>query len=417
MRNTVALVLAGGVNVGYSVLTHNRAKSALPFFGHFRLVDFVLTNLSRSGVNNVGVIIQYLPGSLIDHIAIGRAWDFDSTNRRIKLMPPFVGMGRTDWYRGSADAIYRNMDFIQNNRAHDVLVVCADHVYCMDYRPMLNLHRERGADITIMTTQRPEGTDPRHYGYVTVGDRGRVTDFIEKPSLPPAHDVVSTGVYLFRADLLCDRLYDMQRLSSDHHLPTVVVEPIVREGRAFAWPFEDDWHYLPDIESYVEFHQRLLRGESTISPDRDSVLTDLRDRDLGSRPAPYFGPLSEVEDSLVSPGCVVEGKVVRSVLSPGVHVAPKAVVRDSILFHDCFVGQGARLEGVVSDKDVRFDPFCRVGTPLPDPGDIRPGQLTVVGKGARIVQGVAIEAGREVPIRQVVTREWDGSVQNAAVRL
>jgi glucose-1-phosphate adenylyltransferase len=413
MKNTVALVLAGGIDLEYSVLTQNRAKAALPFCGHFRIIDFVLTNLSRSGINSVGVMIQYLPGSLIDHVGIGRAWDYDSTNRRIKLMPPFVGVGKTEWFRGSADAIFQNLDFVTDNQADQVLVVCADHVYCMDYRPLLTFHRRHNADVTIMTVKRPPDTAPEHYGYVTAGEGGRVTEFLEKPRVAP-HDTVSTGVYLFKAEVLCDRLYEMQRVATNHHLPTAVVEPLVREGRVFAFPFGEDWHYLPNIESYMAFHQRLLRGESTISPDRDNILTDLRDRDLGSRPSPYFGPLSEVQDALISPGCVIEGTVIRSVLSPGVHVAPGAVVRDSILFHDCEVEEGAQLQGVASDKDAHFGAYCRVGCPTDAPYELSRHSLSVVGKGARIQAGVRLERGVEVPIKQLVTRDWQAGGKHAA---
>lgn len=406
MRNTVALVLAGGINLGFSVLTHNRAKSALPFCGHYRVIDFVLTNLSHAGINHVGVMIQFLPGSLIDHIGSGGPWDFDTSNRRIKLMPPFVGIGKTEWFRGSADAVYQNLNFLKDNKAEDVLVLCADHVYCMDYRPLLEFHRNNNANVTILTTKRPDNTAPNHYGYVTIGNTGRVQNFVEKPETPP-HDVVSTGIYLFKADVLCERLEEMQHEVSDHHLPTAVVEPLVREGRAFAYEFGGAWNYLPDLSAYIEAHQRILQGEM-IHPGSDSIITNMRDRELGSRPAPYFGPLSDVRDSIISPGCKVEGTVIRSVLSPGVHIGPKAVVCDSILFHDCTVQEGANLQSVVSDKDVQFDAFCRVGT---ESSSEKPPwastQMVVVGKSARICQGVEIDAGHEIPIDQIVTRDYD----------
>lgn len=406
MRNTVSLVLAGGINLGFSVLTHNRAKSALPFCGHFRVVDFVLTNLSRSGINNVGIMIQYLPGSLIDHIGVGRAWDYGATNRRLKLMPPFVGMGKTEWFRGSADAIYQNLNFVTDHQAEHVLIVCADHVYSMDYRSLMDFHVRRNADLTIMTTQRPKNTDPDHYGYVTSDNWGRVEDFVEKPDQPP-HETVSTGVYLFKADVLCERLERMRRENTNHHLPTTVVEPLVEEGRVFAYFYEEDWNYLPDIEAYVAFHQRLLKGQSTINPERDQVVTELCDRDLGSRPAPYFGPLSEIQDSLISPGCVIEGTVVGSVLSPGVRVAPKAVVRDCILFHDCQALEGSSIQGVVSDKDAVFHGYCHVGGEPRDTTESLFRNLTVVGKGAQILQGVRVWPGSEIPVKQVVSRDWE----------
>ncbi|NQU44291.1 glucose-1-phosphate adenylyltransferase, partial [bacterium] len=185
MQTTTALVLAGGINLGFSVLTHNRAKSALPFCGHFRVIDFVLTNLSRSGISNVGILIQYLPGSLIDHVGVGSAWDYATTNRRLKLMPPFIGMGKTEWFRGSADAIYQNLNYVSDTRADLVLVLSADHVYSMDYGPLIEFHRYHNADLTVVTTERSDDLPPDLFGYVSANEKGRVQEFIEKPLKPP----------------------------------------------------------------------------------------------------------------------------------------------------------------------------------------------------------------------------------------
>lgn len=402
MRNTTALVLAGGMNRGFSVLTHNRAKSALPVCGHYRVIDFVLSNLSNSGINNVGVIIQYLPGSLIEHIGTGRAYDFDTTNRAFKLMPPFVGMGKTEWFRGTADAIYQNMSFIQDTRADLVLIVSGDHIYNMDYAPLIAQHRERNADLTIVTSKRPAHISPRIFGYVRAGADHRVDDFVEKPERPP-HDTVSAGIYLFDARTLVDRLELLQMTVSHHNLPIDVVGPLVSKGRVFAHPIEGDWNYLPDLRSYFELHRRILDDPSVLHKEKWNIMTNLRDRDLGSRPSPYFGSGSRVQSSLISPGCVVEGTVIHSVLSPGVYVAPNAVVRDSILFHDCQVHEGARLQGVVSDKDAGFHPYSQVGVE----GDARvtPDDLTVVGKGAQIMQGVHVGPGTEIPINLTLSAD------------
>jgi len=194
--------------------------------------------------------------------------------------------------------------------------------------------------------------------------------------------------------------------TAKHDLPSSVIDPLVREGRVFAYPMESDWNYVPDLRSYIRYHDRLLRGEKRLHPEEQHVTTNLQDRDLGSRPSPYFGRLSNVRESLISPGCVVEGTVIRSVLSPGVYVAPRARVENCILFHDCQVHEGVVLHGVVSDKDVEFEPFCRVGEEgldLSDP-DLR--KLTLVGKGAHFIQGVQVGAGKEIQINQVVHRDW-----------
>ncbi|MBN1868393.1 hypothetical protein JW916_13995 [Candidatus Sumerlaeota bacterium] len=405
MRNTVALVLAGGMNLGFSVLTHNRAKSALPFCGHYRIIDSVLTNLSKSGIQNVGVIIQYLPGSLIDHIGMGQAWDFDTTNRHIKLMPPFVGMGKTEWFRGTADAVYRNMNLVSDSNADLVLVLSADHIYTMDYGPMIEFHRRSNADLTIMTTRRPKGVAPEIFGYVTFDKRRRVTRFEEKPLRPP-HDTISTGVYLFDAQALGQRLEALQEGVTSHNLPTGVIVPLVNRSRVYAYPFKGRWEYLPNLESYVALHREVLDGAHGEFLIQSELMTNMRDRDLGSRPSPYFGRLSEVRRSLVSPGCVVEGTISNCVLSPGVCVAPNAVVTDSILFHDCRVEEGAHLSGVVSDKDAVYHPYCEVGKRQIGDEPISSRDMVVVGKGAEIVQGVQVAPGNEIPIKQVVSRDW-----------
>jgi glucose-1-phosphate adenylyltransferase len=405
MLNTTALILAGGINLGFSVLTHNRAKSALPFCGHFRVVDFILTNLSRSSINNVGILIQYLPGSLIDHIGVGASWDFATTNRRIKLMPPFIGMGKTDWFRGSADAIFQNLNYITDTRAENVLVLSADHVYSMDYSAVLEFHRERNADLTIVTTRRPVNTPSDHFGYVKSDEKGRVIHFVEKPHDPP-HETVSTGIYLFSAQALRYHLKNLEDRATKHDLPSNVVAPLANEGRAFAYNFDGDWNCLPDIKAYVDFHFQVLRGEKVVNPGGLPIITNLQDRDLGSRPSPYFGRLSNVRESMISPGCVVEGTVIRSVLSPGVYVAPHAHVENSILFHDCQVHEGVNLQGVVSDKDVEFHPFCRVGDPGLNPLNPEMRHMTLIGKGAHFAQGVHVGSGKEIQIDQVVQRDW-----------
>lgn len=411
MRNTAAMVLAGGTNFGFSVLTHNRAKSALPFCGHLRVIDFVLTNLSLSGIDHAGIVIQYLPGSLIDHVGVGSAWDFDTTNRRLRLMPPFVGIGKTDWFRGSADAVAQNLDFVNDANCDLVLLLPADNIYQMDYAPLIDFHRKHNAELTIVTTELPKNTPPSHFGYPTVANVGRVTDFVEKPETPP-HDRVSTGIYLYSVRTLKRLFGSLPDDHLAHSIPDCAVAPLVREGRVFAYELEGGWDYLPDLPAYVRFHQRFLTGRSQGLPEHQNVMTNMRDRDLASRPSPYFGPISHVENSLISPGCIVEGAVVRSVLSPGVHVAPKAVVRDSILFHDCTVHQGARLDAVVSDKDSVFDAFCQLGASGLDPDNPTVDQMVVVGKGSHVMQGVSLGAGAEVPISQVVSAEWARQYEN-----
>jgi glucose-1-phosphate adenylyltransferase len=319
-------------------------------------------------------------------------------------------MGKTEWFRGTAEAVYQNLNFVRDTHAELVLILSGDHVLSMDFAPLVEFHRERNADLTIVTAPRPKNVAPSTFGYVTSDPNShRVSGFFEKPEIPP-NDTVSIGIYLFDAKLLCDWLENLQEQSCSHNLPTDVIEPLVHQSLVYAYPFEDDWHYLADLESYVAVHRRMLVEGSKNILRQNRVMTNLRDRELGSRPSPYFGSHCDVQDSLISPGCQVEGTVIRSVLSPGVFVAPNAMITDSILFHDCQVHEGARLHRVVSDKDAIFHSHCQVGTHDSQQCPIK-GGLTVVGKGAEIMQGVRVDSGVEIEINQMVKRDLENLVE------
>ncbi len=406
MIKTTAMILAGGINLDFSVLTHNRVKSAMPVCGQFRIIDFILTNLSNTGIQNVGVLIQYLPGSLIDHVGVGKPWDMDSSNRHIKLMPPFMGMGKTKWFRGSGDAIYQNLTFVRDTKAEHVLILTADHLYGMNYSQMIEQHNQTNADLTILTTNYPKGYSPRLFGFAQYGEDNLVTHFEEKPA-EAISDTISTGVYLIKANVLIEMLEQLHKEEEiNHNLPKCVIEPLVKAGNSYGHRFEGEWEYLSDMQDYIRYHRRLIRGESCVDPGQLNILTNLQDRALGSRPSPFFGNNSHVEDSLISPGCVIHGSVVRSVLSPGIHVAAGAKITDSILFHDCQIQENAQLTWVVSDKDCIFESNCQIGNREDAGGDFEKEKITVIGKEAHIAQGLHVPTGCVVPIDKKVDQRW-----------
>lgn len=401
MPSTMALILAGGHSDGFGVLTRNRTKASLPFAGFYRLIDFALTNLSLSGIQHVGLIIQYLPASLIEHVGEGHWWDFRGLSRTLKIMPPFVGQGVTEWYSGTADAIYQNLNFVEDRMPDDVMILSGEHVYKMDYRPLLDFHRSREADVTVVCKTLPRASCSRRFGYLALNEKAEVVEYCEKPDAPPSQ-TISLGVNIFRREVLIEWLEANARQSQGHNLARDVIPYMVGATKMYGYSFEGHWDYLLDIEAYFHAHQRLLRPRATVQMKDWEIMTNLSDRGLCARVSAWVSPSAEIERSLLSPGVVVEGTVRGSVLSPGVVVERGAVVEDCVLMHDAVVRAGARLRRVVCDKDVVFEEQCRVGTTGRgmDNGetDSPPplGPITIVGKGARIESGARVPAGEEI---------------------
>jgi len=379
MREAVALVLAGGRIQGYGVLTLNRAKAALPFAGFYRIVDFALSSLSRSGIERVGLICQYLPASLIEHVGAGEPWGFNGFGRELRIMPPFVGVGNIEWFRGTADAIYQNLNFIYDWNPEHVIICSAEHVYSLDFADLLAFHKAVGADLTVVDKALPPDRLSRRFGYVLSDGEGRVTQFVEKPETPPTNRI-SIGIYVFEKDVLVERLERLGQGEKSFNLARDIIPGMVRTHRVVRYACEGYWNYLETVEDYYRANRSLLGEEAPIDLEEWEVLTNLNDRELARRPSAFFGASAAVRDSLISPGCRIEGTVENSVLSPGVVVEAGAVVRDSVLMHDVRVEQDTRLSQVVSDKDVVFGRGTVLGV-CEEMADERLLQLTLVGKG------------------------------------
>lgn len=394
MRDVVALVLAGGRTGQFGVLTQNRAKGSLTFAATYRIVDFALSNLRNSGIQQIGMIIQYLPSSLIEHVEVGRPWDLQGYGRLLKIMPPFVGIDETVWYKGTADALYQNLNIVSDLHPSEVVVLSGEHVYHLDYERAVRAHREFDADITMVTKRVSPGQRTSRFGYVETGDDNRVKRFLEKPSDPPADAGISTGTYIFKTSVLRE-LLAANAATQNHNLAKDILEPFAGSFRSFAHHTTDYWNYIGNAAQYYDAQFELTRGEGLRMLRSWGVLTNLEYRGTGFAPAAYFGSDAVVDDTMASGGCRIEGTVEHSILSPGVRVNRGAVVRNSILMHDCVVEAGAQLDGVISDKDARFGSECRVGV---DPCDMAAspditqdyGQLTLIGKGAEVAAGVNV---------------------------
>ncbi|MGB9690943.1 MAG: glucose-1-phosphate adenylyltransferase family protein [Candidatus Sumerlaeaceae bacterium] len=400
MKKVVALVLAGGKTGLYGVLTRNRAKGALTFASHYRIIDFTLSNLKNSGIEQIGLVIQYLPASLIEHVGVGLPWDLYGYGRCLKIMPPFVGVETTAWYKGTADALWQNWNFIEDCNPEHIVVLSGEHVYHLDFRPVLNFHCDMRADVTMITCDLLAEQRRSRFGYVFVGENSRIERFIEKPDVPP-DTCTSTGMYVFRREVLEELLRENAR-DTNHNLAKHVLEPRVHTLNSYAYCMPGTWDYMENVIDYFDTQMRMLHADRFAELQSWGILTNLEFRDVGVAPATRITSAANVVHSFLGPKCLIEGTVENSIVSPGVQVERGATVRHCILMHDCIVGEGAQLEYVISDRDAVFGARCRVGeSTLPQPPDPARGPLTLIGKAARIEPGAVVPQGHEVNHRQV----------------
>jgi len=398
MKNVVALILAGGRSTEYGVLTQNRVKGALNFASNFRIIDFALSNLRNSGIDKVGLIIQYLPSSLIEHVGEGRAWDLHGYGRALKLMPPFVGTGSTSWYRGTAEAVSRNMSFVDDLKPDTVMVLSGEHVFHEDFNKALSFHHDNNADITMIVKDLPEEEKSSRFGYAVLKEgSNRVEKFIEKPQIPPANGFVSNGTYIFKRKVLLELLEETQD-SAEKNLTRDVLQPYCGQLQTYAYKSTDFWNYLGNPIAYQDCQLKLTRGEGLQLLKSWGILTNAEDRNSGYRAPAFFTKSAQIDDTIVGPGCRIEGTVAHSILSPGVKISKGAVVRNSVLMHDCTVEAGAHLDGVISDKDVCFGTNSRVGYSMPQEGISKEHyeqckELVLVAKGLYIMPNCNVPKG------------------------
>ena len=382
MANPVlTLILAGGEGERLSILSQVRAKPGVPFGGKYRIIDFALSNTVNSGLTDVGILTQYAPRSLIDHIGVGRPWDLDRSRGGVTLLQPYLGRNRTrDWYRGTADAVLQNMEFIADRNPELVLILAGDHIYKMDYRPFIERHRSTGADITCAVRTVPI-EEAHRFGILALDAQGMVTDFIEKPAKPPSN-LVSMGVYVFSWPALRAALRSEWPDFGRHVLPGMLEQ----RKRVAAYEFSGYWQDVGTVESYWQTSLDLLSDDPGIDLYETGWLIYTRSEE---RAPARVGPQATVTRSMVSHGCVVDGTVEHSVLSPGVRIEAGAVVRDSIVMFDTVIQAGAKLDRAIVDKDCVIGRNATVGhgddlTPNRDEPERLFAGMTLVGKAASV---------------------------------
>jgi glucose-1-phosphate adenylyltransferase len=364
-----------------------RPASALPFGGKYRVIDFTLSNCVHSGLTRIGVLTQYAPLSLQQHIGIGRAWDLDRRDGGVRLLQPYVRQRETNWYRGTADALVQNRNVIGDAQARHILVASGDLVYKMDFGPLIERHEGRGSALTVVTVPCPD-EEPERYGAVEADTSGRVVRF-EDRTAAGAGTTVSASIYLFRARDLLARLLD-RSLGPD--LVRDLIRPMVREGLpVHAEPFDGYWRDVSTLEAYYEAHMDLLRERPPLNLHDPDWLIYTPSEDRAPTLCANGG---DIVSSMVAHGARIEGSVRHSVIFPGVHVGPGAVVEHSIVMHDARILPGAELQGAIVDKQVRIGENAVLGVGEPvrhreHPHDLSSG-LCVIGKGAEVPAGTRV---------------------------
>jgi glucose-1-phosphate adenylyltransferase len=385
LPRVLVLVLAGGAGGRLELLTEHRAKPAVPFAGVYRLIDFPLSNCEHAGIADVWVSVQHHPTSLADHLANGRPWDLDRTTGGLMTLPPRQGDDRGGWNAGTADSLWRQAELIRGFGADALVVVSSDAVYKLDYREVAEAHLGSGAEVTMVTTEVAED-DASRYGIVQV-DGERVTDYAYKPD-EPATTTATNEVFVFSPRQTLDRLEaiaadvgeeELQDLGS-HLLPAQT-----KDGAARAHPLAGYWRDVGTVPAYWQAHQDFLADEPPIDLDEPGWPLHTRG---GRHSAARIRRGAEVEHSLVSGGTRVAGRVHGSVLSPGVVVEQGATVVDSVLLPGARVRAGATVTRSVLDDGVDVGRDATVG------GD---GEITLVGRAARLDDGAQVAAGARFP--------------------
>ncbi len=396
---TLAVLMAGGAGTRLTVLSDKRAKPAVPFAGKYRIVDFTLSNCVNSGIYDVAVLTQYRPHSLNDHIGIGKPWDLDRQRGGVHLRQPYQTSSDLDWYRGTADAVYRNLDFIQEKNPEYILILSGDHIYKQDYRPMIDYHQEKGADLTIGVMEVPL-EETHRFGIMTVNRNMRITEFHEKPKEQDKGTLASMGIYIFNTEMLIDRLSEGRPDAPRIDFGKDVIPSMISQDKVYAYPFEGYWVDVGTVQSYWETNLALADPTNQALNLHDpNWIIHTRSEE---RPPVKLGPQAQIVNSFVSNGCVVRGRVERSVLSPGVYVSPGAVVRESVIINDTWIGPGAVIDRAIIDENVVIGPGTYVGEgeDMTIPNQEMPDKLntgiTVIGAGAQVPGGLRI--GRNVLI-------------------
>ena len=398
-KKIVAMLLAGGQGSRLGVLTSNMAKPAVPFGGKYRIIDFPLSNCVNSDIDTVGVLTQYQPLELNSYIGNGQHWDLDRRSGGVYVLPPYMTGSSGHWYSGTANAIYQNQMFVDQYSPDYVLILSGDHIYKMNYAAMLKSHIQRGADATIAVIEVPM-EEAHRFGIMETDAEGRITAFKEKPKEPQSNKA-SMGIYIFNWKLLKEYMQrDAEDPNSSNDFGKDIIPAMLGNGeKMFAYAFSGYWKDVGTISSLWEANMDLLKEPPELDLYDPAWRIYSRNPVL---PPHYIAPEAEVQESLVTEGCKVYGKVSHSVLFAGATIMPGAEVEDSIIMPGSYIGRNAKVHKAIIDEHAFIGENSVIGADEEPPFEFDnalTGDITLIGFN------MDIPANVRVPRGMVVTRE------------
>jgi glucose-1-phosphate adenylyltransferase len=381
----LALILAGGRGSRLDILSENRVKPAVPFAGKYRIIDFTLSNCTNSHIYDIAILTQYLPFSLNDHIGSGKPWDLDRRDSKVTLLQP-----HNEWYKGTADAVRKNIHYIEQVNPDLVLILSGDHIYKMDYRKMILNHLENNAVLTVGCNV-IEPKEAYRFGMLATDKDLKVTEFVEKPKKTDLN-LASMGIYVFNKDTLLDMIKDnsIESLDFGKH----IIPSMINKFPVFAYKFYGYWKDVGTYDSYLETNLGLIETVDKIKLDMYDETWKVYTRSE-EKPAVKIGSKANIKQALLSNGSIVAGNVKRCVLSPGVVIHPLATVTNSIILNDVEIKAGAIVDHCIIDKHTVIEEKAMVGfgddyTPNVERPELLSEGITVIGKGLIVPKNMVI---------------------------
>ena len=381
-KECIAMLLAGGQGSRLYDLTKQTAKPAVSFGGKYKIIDFPLSNCINSGIDTVGVLTQYQPLALNEYIGNGAPWDLDRSRGGLSVLPPYQGYKDSNWYKGTANAIYQNINFIKQFNPDYVLILSGDHIYRMDYSKMLEQHKATGAACTVATITVPIEEASR-FGICNTNPDNSIYEFEEKPKVPK-NNQASMGIYIFTADTLIEYLeVDEADPNSSNDFGKNIIPNLLHNGeKLYAYNFEGYWRDVGTIASLWESNMDLIGDEPVLKMNDKSFRIYSRNM---ARPPQFLGENSSIVSSLVSEGCRIYGTVENSILSGGVIVEEGAIVKDSIIMDDVVVSKNAAVYTSIVDQETMIAPGVTVGV-----CGAGKDSVTVIAKGSNVTADIAV---------------------------
>lgn len=401
-KEMIAMLLAGGQGSRLGVLTAKVAKPAVAFGGKYRIIDFPLSNCINSGIDTVGVLTQYQPLRLNTHIGIGIPWDLDRNIGGVSILPPYEKSRGSEWYTGTANAIYQNLDYMETFNPDYVLILSGDHIYKMDYEVMLDYHKENNADVTIAAMPVPIEEASR-FGIVITDDSGRITEFQEKPPVPKSN-LASMGIYIFSWPVLKEALLKLSDVPGCDFGKHIIPYCHEQNQRLFAYEYNGYWKDVGTLGSYWEANMELIDiiPEFNLYEEFWKIYTN---SDI--IPPQYISDKSVIERSIIGDGAEIYGEVHNCVIGSGVSIGEGAVVRDSIIMKDVEIGNGCIIDKAIIAENVTIGANVTLGTGADVPNRMKPDiysfGLVTIGENSVIPEGVQI--GKNTAVSGVTSRE------------